>query len=59
MTLIEGSKLHPTQHILVRRGHMDIIVIHVNLTDARVVFEHATGLWRLVDNIASWRRLIS
>jgi hypothetical protein len=59
MTLIEGSELHPAQQSLVRRGHMDITVVHVNLTDARAVGRPAMGLWRPVDNIASWRRLVS
>jgi hypothetical protein len=52
LTLIEGSKLHPVQHSAVRRGHMDISVIHVNLIGARVVGILAMGLLRLVDNRA-------
>jgi hypothetical protein len=59
VTLIEGSELHPVQQSGVRRGHMDITVVHVNLTDARVVGRLAMGLWRPVDNRASWRRLVS
>jgi hypothetical protein len=59
VTLIEGSELHPIQQSSVRRGNMDIAVIHVNLTDARVAGKLAMGLLRLVDNGASWRRLVS
>jgi hypothetical protein len=50
VTLIEGSELHPVQQSSVRRGHMDITVVHVNLTDARVVGKLVMGLLRLVDN---------
>jgi hypothetical protein len=39
-----------------RRGHMDIVFIHVNLIDARVPGIQAIVLYNLVDNIASWRR---
>jgi hypothetical protein len=35
VTLIEGLELQHAQQSTVRRGHMDIAVIHVNLTDAR------------------------
>jgi hypothetical protein len=59
VTLIEGSDLQPLEKSAVRRGHMDIKVVHVNLTDARVAGKLAMGLWRLVDNRASWRRLVS
>jgi hypothetical protein len=42
-----------------RRGHMDITVIHVNPIDSRVAGRLAMGLWWLVDNRASWSRLVS
>jgi hypothetical protein len=35
VTLIEGLELQHAQQSTVRRGHMDIKVVHVNLTDAR------------------------
>ena len=44
MTLIEGLELQYAQDITVRRGHMDIAVIHVKLTDARDAGRHAMGL---------------
>jgi hypothetical protein len=37
---------------------MDITVIHVSLTDARVAGRIAMGLWRPMDIEASWRRLV-
>jgi hypothetical protein len=58
MTLIKGLKLQPLEQSAVRRGHMDIKVIHLNLTDTRVADRLVMGLWRPMDNGASWRRLV-
>jgi hypothetical protein len=57
--LIEGSCLQILEKSAVRREHMEIEVIHVNFTDARVACIIEMGLWRLVENIVSWRRLVS
>jgi hypothetical protein len=59
VTLIEGSNLQPLEQSAVRRRHMEITVFHVNLTDARFAGRLAMVLWRLVENISSWRRLVS
>jgi hypothetical protein len=37
---------------------MDREVIHVSLTNAQVGGRLVMGLWRLVENIASWRRIV-
>jgi len=57
--LIEGSCLQSLEKSAVRREHMEIEVIHVNFTDALVAGIIEMGLWRPVENIASWRRLVS
>jgi hypothetical protein len=57
--LIEGSCLQPLEKSAMRREHMEIEVIHVNFTDARVAGIIEMGLWRPVENKASWRRLVS
>jgi hypothetical protein len=59
VTLAEGSDLQPLEKSVERIGHMDKEVVHVSLTDARVVDKHAMGLWQPVDFRASWRRLVS
>ena len=59
MTLIEWLELHPTKPIFMRRGHMDIAVAHVNLTNDQVAGRPTMGLWRPVEIIASWGRLVS
>jgi hypothetical protein len=59
VTLIEGSKLQHAQHSILRRGNMDITVVHMNLIDAQAVGRHDMGLESLVDNIVSWRMLVS
>jgi hypothetical protein len=38
---------------------MEKVVVHVSLIDARAVGRLVMDLWRLVDNRASWRRLVS
>jgi hypothetical protein len=59
VTLIEGSKLHLIQEGEVRSGNMDIVVVHANLTDARVVGKLVMRILGPVDRKASWRRLVS
>jgi hypothetical protein len=44
VTLIEGLEHQHAHESTVRRGHMDIETIHVNLTDARAAGRHAMGL---------------
>jgi hypothetical protein len=44
MTLIEGLDVQHACKITVRRGHMDIEVVHVNLTDARDAGKYVVGL---------------
>jgi hypothetical protein len=44
MTLIEGLEVQHARHITVRRGHMNIAVVHVSLTYARAAGRHDMGL---------------
>jgi hypothetical protein len=59
VTLIEGLDLQPLEQSAVRRGNMDIAVINVNLTYDQGASKLSMGLWRPMDNRASWRRLVS
>jgi hypothetical protein len=59
VTSIDGLELHPVQQSGVRRGHMEIEFIHVDLTDAQFAGRPTMGLWRLVDSRDTWRRLVS
>jgi hypothetical protein len=44
VTLIEGLELQHAHESIVRRGHMDITSVHVNLTYSRATGKHAMGL---------------
>jgi len=44
VTLIEELELQHAHDIIVRRGHMDIVVLNANLIDARAMRRHDMGL---------------
>jgi hypothetical protein len=53
VTMTEGSDLQPLEKGVVRIGNMDIIVVHVNLTNFQIVGRLVMGLWRSVEKITS------
>jgi hypothetical protein len=57
MKLIERLDLQPLEKCVVRRGNMDIELIHVNPIDAEVSARLGMGLCRPVENRDSCRRI--
>lgn len=57
MTLIERLDLQPLENRVVRRGNMDIELIHVNPIDAEFAAGLGMGLCRPVENRDSCGRI--